>query len=352
MLFGTCGILLLSTGVYQTIHTSEAAGVIVEEVLTSETRTREFRTTLEQAFLFLQASPSASDSRKTSSIGGHQADSIDYGLAMVADSSLVASSPVLSTAPAFGSVGSGREVFDYTVREGDTLSTLAEEFGISMETLASTNGLSARTSLKVGGTLTILPVDGARHTVRSGETISSIAKRYEVSEDEIVSFNDLSGESVLTVGASLVVPGGKAVALAGPARTGASSASGQTRYSLVDLGGYFLFPTRGKITQELHAYNAVDIGGSAFCNTPVYAAADGTVLTTAIGGWNGGAGKYVKISHSNGTGTFYAHLSQVLVTPGAAVSKGDVIGLMGSTGRSTGCHVHFEVRGAKNPFAG
>jgi len=99
----------------------------------------------------------------------------------------------------------------------------------------------------------------------------------------------------------------------------------------------------------LHNNNAVDIANS--CGTPIYAAADGIVISiNSGGGWNGGYGNSIKIQHPNGTTTLYAHLSSINITKGASVKQGDFIGKMGSTGKATGCHLHFEVNGAKNPF--
>jgi len=115
--------------------------------------------------------------------------------------------------------------------------------------------------------------------------------------------------------------------------------------------GYFSWPVGGGvITQGLHGWNAVDIGAPS--GTPVYAAAGGTVIVARSGGgWNGGYGNYVVISHSNGTQTLYAHLSRVLVSAGQGVGQGDTVGKVGATGEATGPHLHFEVRGAANPFA-
>jgi murein DD-endopeptidase MepM/ murein hydrolase activator NlpD len=104
----------------------------------------------------------------------------------------------------------------------------------------------------------------------------------------------------------------------------------------------------GILTQGLHGWNAVDIGAAR--GTPLHAAADGTVIVARIGGYNGGYGNYVVITHGNGTQTLYGHMKNVIVSSGQTVSAGQVIGYEGSTGNSTGPHLHFEVRGAANPF--
>ena len=104
----------------------------------------------------------------------------------------------------------------------------------------------------------------------------------------------------------------------------------------------------GRKTQGIHGYNGVDLASS--CGEPVFASASGSVILARPTGWNSGYGQYTVLSHSNSTQTLYAHLSKIFVSPGQNVSQGAIIGLIGSTGRSTGCHVHFEVRGARNPF--
>ncbi|MHB1118154.1 MAG: M23 family metallopeptidase, partial [Minisyncoccota bacterium] len=117
--------------------------------------------------------------------------------------------------------------------------------------------------------------------------------------------------------------------------------------------GYYTNPLpAGHKTQGIHGYNGIDIGAPT--GTPIYAAAGGTVIVsrfrTLSNPWFGGYGNYVIIEHPNGTQTLYGHMSAVYVAVGAHVDKGQPIGEVGSTGKSTGPHLHFEVRGAKNPF--
>lgn len=116
--------------------------------------------------------------------------------------------------------------------------------------------------------------------------------------------------------------------------------------------GYFSLPVPSAIrTQSIHGHNAVDLANKT--GTPIFAAADGKVIVSKFDGkWNGGYGNYVVISHPNGMQTLYAHMSDVLVSVGDKVTQGQTIGKMGETGLATGPHLHFEVRGGKNPFAG
>lgn len=105
----------------------------------------------------------------------------------------------------------------------------------------------------------------------------------------------------------------------------------------------------GRVSQGIHGWNGID--SAAPSGSPVLAAASGTVIISRMGGWNGGYGNYIVIDHGDGTQTLYAHLSADSVSVGQKVSRGQQIGAVGRTGKATGFHLHFEVRGAKNPFA-
>ncbi|MEK9174544.1 MAG: M23 family metallopeptidase [Patescibacteria group bacterium] len=263
-------------------------------------------------------------------------------------SALVAQGPVLAIIPAAGYLElEDGDVLTYEVEEGDSLKSIAEDFGISVDTLLNANNLPLSTKLKPGDKISILPVDGVRHTVKSGDTIKSIALKYKADEDRILAFNGLDDNGKISVGQVLIIPGGEFHVPISPKVAPARLPLPQ---NLPNIGGYYGKPSGGRRTFGLHRYNAIDIGGKEWCNTPLYASAAGTIITADAQGWNGGYGRYIKISHDNGTITLYAHSSQLLVFEGQSVAKGQTIGLMGSTGRSTGCHVHFEVRGAKNPF--
>lgn len=234
----------------------------------------------------------------------------------------------------------------YVVQPGDTASQIAEMFGVSVNTIYWANDIE-NNIIKPGDTLVILPINGVRHVVKEGETISTIAKKYNGDIDEILSYNQLASVDQITVGDTLVIPNGevksapKTASVAKPTSiSGASSVSGS---------GYFSHPLPGSIrTQGLHGHNGVDMGAPA--GTPIRAAAAGEVIVSKSSGWNGGYGNYVVIKHGNGTQTLYAHNSKNAVGVGDYVSQGEVIGYVGNTGRSTGYHLHFEVRGASNPF--
>lgn len=233
----------------------------------------------------------------------------------------------------------------YTVQPGDNLSRIANDFGVSINSLVWANNLKDSDYLSPGQELKIPPVSGIIHIVKSGDTVSSIAKKYSAKDDKIIEFNGLPIDGTLQLGQEIVVPDGK-IQIAGRY----VAYSSKVRFAhLPDLGGFFILPAQGYNWGRIHGRNGVDIAN--LCGTPVYAASEGAVIAARESGWNGGAGKYLKISHGNEIYTLYAHFSRLLVGPGQSVSNGQLIGLMGSTGRSTGCHLHFEVHGARNPLA-
>jgi murein DD-endopeptidase MepM/ murein hydrolase activator NlpD len=241
--------------------------------------------------------------------------------------------------------GRGSQVSTYTVQEGDTLSFIASDYGVSINTVIWANNLKNADDINPGMELKIPPVTGVIHKVKKGDTIAALAKKYGVEADKIISFNFLPQEGDLQEGQELIIPGGKLQTQTAPAPV---STAKRFAY-LPNLGGFFMIPAIGFNWGRVHGRNGVDIANS--CGTPIYAAADGFVTLAKSSGWNGGFGKFLRITHSNGTETLYAHLGGLLASVGEYIAKGQEIGLMGTTGRSTGCHLHFEVHGAKNPLA-
>jgi len=239
------------------------------------------------------------------------------------------------------------DTYTYIVERGDTPIAIADLFGISLNTLLWANGLTFRSIIRPGDTFTILPVSGISHTVVKNDTVSSLAKKYSASVNDIIAYNNLSDDASLTVGNVLVIPGGiKRV----PRRVVVRKTT-VSRKSINAPSGWLVQPTPGRNPRwgsGLHGFNGIDITNS--CGTPIVAAAEGTVIIADDFGWNGGYGKYIKIQHPNGVVTLYSHVRELLVGAGVHIGQGEGIALMGTTGRSTGCHLHFEVRGARNPF--
>jgi len=232
----------------------------------------------------------------------------------------------------------------YVVREGDTLADIAKLFGVSVNTIMWANDLKSRT-VKAGDQLIILPVSGVQHTVVKGDTLESVAKKYKGDVEEIAQFNDLSEDAKLVVGETIMIPDGE-VPAPKPASSGVKP---KIKGSGPSYAGYYGRPiVGGRRTQGVHGYNGVDLVSSY--GASVYAAAAGQVIVSRNYGYNGGYGSYIVIKHSNNTQTLYAHLSGNLVYQGMNVEKGQIIGAIGNTGKSTGPHLHFEVRGAANPF--
>lgn len=231
----------------------------------------------------------------------------------------------------------------YVVHNGDTLPAIAKMFDVTVNTIKWANDLKNNT-ITVGQTLVILPISGIKHVVKSGDTIASIAKLHKGDVDEIVQYNNLAIGTKLSVGDVIIVPDGEAATVYSVSTGAIRTTSSQPVYD-----GYYMRPIIGGVkTQGIHGHNGVDLASSYGAN--ILASASGEVIISRSSGYNGGYGLYVVIKHSNGTQTLYGHLSSVSVSVGDTVRQGQVIGKMGSTGKSTGVHVHFEIRGARNPF--
>ena len=241
-----------------------------------------------------------------------------------------------------GKSGTG-QISVYIVRTGDTLNEIAEMFGVSANTIIWANDIRG-TSIKVGQELVILPISGVRHVVKSGDTLKSVATKYKADLNDVLLYNGLAIGDKIKSGDVIIIPDG--VISATQVSSVKNSAGAQT-YPV--YSGYYIRPiVGGRKTQGIHGNNGVDL--AAPTGTPILAAADGRVIVSRAGGYNGGYGSYLVISHPNGTQTLYAHLSQNSVFVGQSVAQGQIIGAVGNTGKSTGSHLHFEIRGAKNPF--
>jgi len=229
---------------------------------------------------------------------------------------------------------------EFKVEEGDTVASISKKFGVDENTIRWQNNL-VNDKIKIGQVLQILPVTGIAHKVVKGDTVYSIAKRFDTEAQGIVDFpfNAFSNDETfeLAIGQIVIVPDGVK-----PAEV---TASPRIKQITPDAGsivasGSFVWPTNGTISQNFAWYHpGLDIANRAVPN--ILAADSGTV--TYAGCLNWGYGCHVRVDHGNGYTTLYAHLQQIYVTVGQRVGRGNTIGKMGSTGRSTGPHLHFEI---------
>jgi LysM repeat protein len=237
----------------------------------------------------------------------------------------------------------------YAVQPGDTISIIAANFDVSINTILWENNLSATSLIRPGDTLVILPSSGITYKVAKGETLGAIANKFGVDANDVLTANNLPEDSKLSLAQILFIPGGKKIYYAPPTSKVASA------YNPIDVikgllspskavapAGKMLWPTVGHIITQYFSWKHKGLDIANKLGTPVYAAESGTIIDA---GWStAGYGNKVDIDHGGGIITRYGHATKLLVRKGDVVKKGDVIMLMGSTGRSTGPHLHFEVR--------
>ena len=240
------------------------------------------------------------------------------------------------TTTASASTPSRQGIQTYVVKKGDTISTIAKKFGLSINTILWENKLSLNSYIRPGDKLTILPVDGITYTIRSGDTISSIAKRYGSTVNKILAYNNLTSANKIRVNQKIIIPDGK---LGHTPLTPTKTIRSYKKPT--NPNSRFVWPSVSKrITQYYHwRHHAIDIG--AKLGSPIYAIQGGRVERA---GWSRGYGYNIVINHGNGIKSLYAHASKLYVKRGQQVKQGQIIGAVGSTGWSTGPHIHLEIR--------
>ncbi len=234
---------------------------------------------------------------------------------------------------------------DYIVAEGDAISTIAEKFGLKVNTILWANNLSSGSTIRPGDKLTILPTDGVLHKVKTNDTLDKIAKYYNTTSDKITEFNALADANDLIVGEFLIVPDGKVPPPPPPTPKPVSRLASKNVFKIPSSSSSsskgMIWPTSGHVITQYFGWRHTGLDIDGDLTSPIYAAESGTVI---LAGWGTGYGLHARISHGNGVETVYGHLSKLFVEKGETVEKGQTIGMMGSTGWSTGSHLHFEVR--------
>ncbi len=253
------------------------------------------------------------------------------------------------------SVPDARELLTtYKVRKGDTLTSIAHHFGLSLVTLYWANhlttNLNSKTDLKVGRALSIPPVNGVLHVVTDRETLEDISKRTGVAVQKIVNANGLEQPTVF-VGQWIIVPGAKAkpIPVAAPkpkpvTRSTASASSSRPAPKPTTRRTYsarWAWPAPGGHISQYYHYGHWGLDIAADYGAPVLAARSGVVI---FAGWkNNGGGWQVWISHPGGMFSTYNHMSALSVGTGQSVGGGQRVGKIGRSGHATGPHLHFEV---------
>lgn len=285
-------------------------------------------------------------------------------LKIIQDNSIGAvSTPSTLTTQTLGDVFGGpdqqrKDVINYTVQAGDTVTSLASEFQVTPQTIAWANNISVNSNLKVGSSLVILPFSGISYIAKNGDTLSQIAKIYKPKSedtstfiDNVIADNSLANEGDIFIGDPLLLRDAVMPTRSTPAFVQVALPNSSLIYPLLNF----------RITQGLHYFNAIDIQPLAGCGTPIYASAAGVVQrAVSDGGYHLGLGNHVSILHAalGSIVTYYGHMMKVFVSPGEQVYQGQEIGLVGGqpgmagAGDSTGCHTHWEVINARNPLAG
>jgi murein DD-endopeptidase MepM/ murein hydrolase activator NlpD len=297
-----------------------------------------------------------------SEMSGNLTGATGGGEILIEENAILASSTTSGNEEKPKIVKSGAdEISVYIVREGDTLSQIAEMFGVKVSTVRGFNNIRTDKDLKPGQELLILPIDGAVYKVEKGDTLSSVAKKFNSDEFDISVFNDIGEDGKLTVGSEIVIPNAEAlpepeptkkpttkVAVTASTKTAAPKSTGATGNSYP--AGFYTHPVpRGSVkSQGFHGpFQAQDLAAKE--GTAIVASSGGRVVSVKNGGYNGGYGTMIIIDDGRAN-VLYAHLSAVSVTQGQTVEQGEEIGKVGNTGRSTGPHLHIEYRGKKGPM--
>lgn len=231
------------------------------------------------------------------------------------------------------------EIIDYLVQSGDTISTIAQKFGININTVLWANNLSYTSLIKPGQVLKILPVNGLTHQVKKGDNLTTIAKKYQADIQKILEFNKLANAEDVKIGEIIIIPEGIKPATFVP-QPAATIKSIFTPPATPLTGTKLQWPIDSQYITQYFGWRHTGIDISGKSGSLIYAAENGKVERA---GWTRGYGYNIVINHGNGLKTLYAHASKLYVSVGESVSRGQAIAAVGSTGWSTGPHLHFEI---------
>jgi len=231
----------------------------------------------------------------------------------------------------------------YVVQEGDSLGKISLRFNLSISTILTANNLSLKSTIRPGDEIKILPEDGILYSVRSGDTLSRIAEKYKIEAADINTSNQLDASAPLKIGMQLLLPGATEIAIATapikrvPVGIKSIIAPAPTTKS---TGSNWVWPTNWHVITQYYGWRHTGIDIDGDYSTFSIAAHEGVVSFT---GWRNGYGLTVEMDHGNGLKTRYAHNSKIYVSKGDVVAAGGRLAQTGTTGNSTGTHLHFEV---------
>ncbi|MFA6027694.1 MAG: peptidoglycan DD-metalloendopeptidase family protein [Patescibacteria group bacterium] len=240
-------------------------------------------------------------------------------------------------------------IIEYTIEDGDTISMIAERFSVSVSTLYWANNLNSSSYIQPGKTLKIPPGSGVIHKVVSGDTLDSIINKYSGNKELTIKYNDIGSDEMIAVGTELLVADGTPPPPPTPVvKTPSTTISNSwgsffqpTNNSNVTTGT-LNWPSACHSISQNPRWGHIAIDVNCASGTPIYAAESGTA--TVIPNRGNGYGNYIIINHGNGMQTLYGHMTGFAVSNGQYVTRGQQIGYEGSTGWSTGPHLHFEVK--------
>ncbi len=262
-------------------------------------------------------------------------------------------SALLSTTATETGTGNRAGITEYKIKDGDTIGGIAERFGLTVNTLLWANSLSSSSYIRPGNTLKIPPASGVVYKVADGDTLDKIIEKYKGNKDETIRVNDIGSDGLVAVGTEIIIVDGTPPPPPTPTVTSyiasrSSGSSATATYQASNLPNYvtagqFNYPVgcRGAMTTYWgHAGRGRDL--PCPFGTPIYAATDGTVKVNSTG-YGGGYGNSLNVYAAGGIMTRYAHMNAFAVSDGQSVSRGQVIGYVGMTGRTSGPHLHFEI---------